>query len=235
MAVNYFEKLYTSSFPSHISKVTETIPTRVTNEVNQELIKEFSRKEVATALQQMHLTNAPSLNGMSAIFFQNYWDIVGNDVTCMALNVLNNNMPIFETNRTNIVLVPKTKNPSMMFEFRPISLTNVVYKLISKVLANRLKAILPQIIFENQSSFLSKCLIIDNVLVAFELMHYLDHKREGKDCYMVIKLDMSKAYARVEWGFIEKVMERMRFHEKWTRLIMHFNVQWGIPWVHHPY
>jgi len=108
-----------------------------------------------------------------------------------------------------------------MTEFRPISLSNVVYKLVSKVLANRLKTILPQIIKENQSVFLSEMLIMDNVLVAFELMHYLDHKREGKDCYMAIKLEMSKAYDRVEWGFIKQVMERMGFYEKWINLIIH--------------
>ena len=55
-------------------------------------------------------------------------------------------------------------------------------------------------------------LIIDNMLVAFELMHYLDHKRDVKDCYMAVKLDTRKTYHRVEWGFIEKVMERMGFH-----------------------
>ena len=58
------------------------------------------------------------------------------------------------------------------------------------------------------------------MLVAFELMHYLDHKTEGKDCFMAVKLDMSKAYDRVEWGFIEKVMERLGFHEKWINTIM---------------
>ena len=97
----------------------------------------------------------------------------------------------------------------------------MVYKIISKVLANRLKAILPHLITENKSVFLSVRLITYNVLLAFELMHYLEHKRDGKDCFMAVKLDMSKAYDRVEWGFIEKVMERMDFHERWISLVMH--------------
>ena len=96
----------------------------------------------------------------------------------------------------------------------------VYNNIISKVLANQLKAILPQIISKNQSAFLSEQLITDNVLVTFELMHYLDNKRDGKDCYMVVKLDMSKIYDRVEWSFIEKVMEQFGFHEKWISLIM---------------
>ena len=107
-----------------------------------------------------------------------------------------------------------------MKDFRPISLSNVTYKLISKVLANCLKAVLPQIISENQSAFLSEQLIIDNILVAFEVMHYLEHKKEGKESYMAIKLDMSKAYDKVEWSFVEKVMKKLGFHEKWIAWIM---------------
>ena len=197
-----------------------TIPTRITEEMNQFLTKELTKEEVKKALKQMHPTKAPGPKCMSAIFFQKYWYIVGNDIICMVLNVLNSNMSMAEINRTNITLVPKTKNATKMTEFRPISLCNVVYKLVSKVLANRLKTILPQIITESQSAFLHERLITDNVLVAFELMHYLDHKREGNDCFMAVKPDMSKAYDRVKWGFIEKVMERMGFHEKWINLIM---------------
>ena len=74
----------------------------------------------------------------------------------MVLNVLNSNMSMVEINKTNITLVPKIKNPTKMTDFRPISLCNVVYKLILKVLANHLKIIIPQIISENQSAFLSK-------------------------------------------------------------------------------
>ena len=86
---------------------------------------------------------------MSAIFFQKYWGIVGNDVICMVLNVQNSNMSMIEINRTNITLGPKIKHPTKMSDFRPISLCNVIYKLISNVLATRLKIILPQIISKN--------------------------------------------------------------------------------------
>ena len=110
----------------------------------------------------------------------------------MVLNVLNSNMSMVEINRTNITLVPKIKNPTKIIDFRPISMCNVVYKLISKVLANCLKIILPQIVSENQSAFLSGRLITDNVLVAFELMNYLEHKKDGREGVMAIKLDMNK-------------------------------------------
>lgn len=121
--------------------------------MNMELIKDFSGEEILTAIKQMHPTKAPGLNGMSAIFFQKCWSIVGNDVTRMVLNVLNNNMSLAKLNKTNITLIPKSKLPTTMTEFRPIILSNVVYKIIAKVLTNRLKAILPNIISKNQSAF----------------------------------------------------------------------------------
>ena len=172
-------------------------------EMNQDLIKQFIeeqfiKEEVEVVLKQMHPIKALGSEGMSAVFYQNFWDIVGNDVANMVLNVLNFDMSMVDINKTYITLVSKNNNPSKMSKFRPISLSNVIYKLIAKVLANRLKLILPCIISENQSSFTVGRLITDNVFIAFEMMHYLEHKKEGKDCYMTIKLNMSKAYDRVE-------------------------------------
>ena len=220
VAVSYFEKLYRTSNPDKIAEVVEAIDPKVSAEMNQSLIKQFTREEVEAALKQLHPSKSPGPDGMPALFYQNYWDIVGSDVVCMVLNVLNSNMSMADLNKTFITLIPKINNPAKMTDFRPISLCNVIYKLISKVLANRLKLVLPQIISENQSAFLSERLITDNVLIAFELMHYLDHKKEGKDCYMAIKLDMSKTYDRVEWGFIEQVMVKLGFHDSWICLIM---------------
>ena len=200
--------------------MTDLIPVKVIDEMNMELTRGFTKEEVVIALKQLHLTKSPGLDGMSALFFQKYWSIVGTNVSNLVKNVLNHGMFISEINRTNIALVPKNKNPQRMTDFRPISLCNVVYKLISKTLANCLKAILPFIILENQSAFMANRLIIDNALVCYEIMHYLKHKRNGNDSFIAAKLDMSKAFDRVEWYFIEMVMRKMGFNESWIGLVM---------------
>ena len=176
--------------------------------MNSELTRAFTKEEVVAALKQLHLTKSPGLDCMFALFFQKYWNIVDINVSNLVLNVLNSGMSIFEINRTNIALVLKNKNSQTMTGFKPTNLCNVVYKLISKTLANHLKVILPYIISENQSAFVANRFIIDNVLVAYEIMHYLKHKKGGNDSFMVAKLDMSKAFDRVEWSFIEMVMRK---------------------------
>ena len=111
VAISYFKKLYSPAFPTRISEVLDAIPTKVTEEMNQSLIQEFTREEIEIALNQMHPTKTPGPDGMSATFFQNYWGIVSNDVICMILNVLYSNMSLAEINKTNITLVPKIKKP----------------------------------------------------------------------------------------------------------------------------
>ena len=121
-------------------------------------------------------------------------------------------------NHNLITLIPKTKNPLAVTEYRPISLCNVLYKIFSKVLVNRLKKILPSIITKHQSAFTKHRLILDNILVEFETLHSMNIHKSSKSGYMVVKLDMSKAYDRVEWSFLEEVMRRMGFNEQWIAL-----------------
>ena len=108
-----------------------------------------------------------------------------------------------------------------MAQFRSISLYNVLYKIIAKTLVNRLKHILPACIGENQSAFVAGRLIFDNVLITYELFHSLKLKNKGKEGLIAVKLNMSKTYDRVEWVFIEAIMKKSGFNERWICLIVH--------------
>ncbi|KAF5451861.1 hypothetical protein F2P56_026923 [Juglans regia] len=123
-------------------------------------------------------------------------------------------------NHTHVVLIPKIKEPINVGDFRPISLCNVLYKIISKILANRLKGVLNQVISLSQSAFIPGRLITDNIIAAYEILHSMKLKKKGKKGSMALKLDISKAYDRVEWGFLRVVMVKMGFGEKWAALIM---------------
>jgi hypothetical protein len=219
LLINYYSSLFTTSQPEQIDEVVAQVSSVVTEDMNKALTREFTASEVELALKQMAPTKAPGPDGMPPVFYQKYWHVVGSDVTKAVLSCLNSGRILNSINHTFITLIPKTKNPERVTEFRPISLCNVIYKLISKVLANRLKIILPQIVSDSQSAFVPGRLITDNVLVAFETLHYMHHNKIGRDGAMALKLDMSKAYDRVEWIFLEKIMSRMGFHQKWISLM----------------
>ena len=138
----------------------------------------------------------------------------------MVLDFLNLGISPPNFNETHIVLIPKVKELKKITDYRPINLCNVVYKIASKAIANRLKKVLPSIISETQSAFVHERLIIDNVLAAFETMHRISQKKGGRVGEMALKFDMSEAYDRMEWRCLEKIMENLGFAKKCKNLIM---------------
>uniref|UniRef100_A0A803MRA4 Reverse transcriptase domain-containing protein n=1 Tax=Chenopodium quinoa TaxID=63459 RepID=A0A803MRA4_CHEQI len=187
----YFGKLFASDNPSEYEAAVEGIKPLVIEDMRRELEKEPTGEEIRVALFQMHPNKAPGPDGMHALFFQKFWSTVGNDVIRFVKEWWRGEVNLDEVNRTCIVLIPKCDDPVKMTEFRPISLCNVLYKTISKTLANKMKGILGSIISINQSAFAPNHLITDNALVAFEVFHYMKRKREGRDDVVALKLDMS--------------------------------------------
>ena len=118
--------------------------------MNNDLMAEFQKEEVETTLKQMVPLKSPGSDGMPPIFYQHYWSLVGNDVVDDILYFLNSgNLPP-SLCHSFITLIPKVHSPKYISQYRPISLSNVLYIIFSKVLANRLKKILPHLMSEHK-------------------------------------------------------------------------------------
>ena len=210
MAENYFKELFTSGNPTNLNLVLNSVDRVVTPDMNQTLLQLYTLDEVKQALFHMHPSKSPRPNGMSHFFFQKYWHVVGNDLTEAMLSVLHSGHMLHKINYTYIFLIPKKNDPKKNFsDYRPISLGNVVSRVVSKFLANRLKLILPNVISDSQNAFVSKRLIIDNTTIAFEVLRRMRNKRTRKKGQMAIKLDISKAYYWVEWEFLRHIMLKL--------------------------
>ena len=141
--------LFKSQRLHHNQTIFEAVEVKVTEKINCTLIVEFTPEEIHEAIKQMHPTKAPSPDGLPALFYQKYWYIVGKHVICFCLECLNGEKSLESINSTNIVLIPKVKDANRITHFFPISPCNVIYKIIAKVLTNRLKHILPNCISES--------------------------------------------------------------------------------------
>jgi hypothetical protein len=123
-------------------------------------------------------------------------------------------------NKTFIVLIPKVASHEELGQFHPISLCNVIYKIASKLLANRLKVILLGIISDEQSAFVPGRLITDNIIAAYECLHFMKRNGAKKHQHCALKLDMRKAYDHLEWSYLRAIILRMGFHQRWVNLII---------------
>lgn len=132
IVIDYFTKIFTSNGHStdDMATVLGCVPTKVTAQMNQSLCAPFTAAEVQQALFDMHQDKSPGPDGMSAFFYQKFWHIIGREVTTAVLDVLNHDANLEDWNDIVVPLLPKTENPPLMKEFRPISLCNVCYKIV---------------------------------------------------------------------------------------------------------
>lgn len=151
-------------------------------------------------------------DGFSGAFFQECWDIVKEDIILMVISFFcGSALPKF-VSYTDVVLIPKKEKAITFSDLRPISLSTSVNKMISKVLHERIVVVLPNIISKNQIGFMNGRSIAKNVLLAQELIR--DLRRKKKNHNVVVKLDMAKAYDKVSWIYLTKVMRKFGFNER---------------------
>ncbi|WZZ40579.1 hypothetical protein YC2023_036838 [Brassica napus] len=157
----------------------------------------------------MPMNKSPGPDGYSVEFFRASWDIVGEDIIGAVREFFRNGKLLKDMNTTAIALIPKKPEACSLSDYRPISCCNVVYKLISKIIANRLKPILTECVSPSQAAFLKGRSLGENVLLATELIK--DYNKSSCHKSAMLKIDIRKAFDTVCWDFVIKVLEAQQF------------------------
>lgn len=185
---------------------------RISSEEARSLIAPFTMEEVEEAVWSCEGNKSPGPDGFNFNFIKACWETIKEEI----LGVLHQ----FHSNRTLpkaftssfVALIGKKKSPQELGDFRPISLIGCIYKIISKVLASRIKGVLPGIISTTQTAFLKGRQILDGVLAANEVINFSKKKRHP---LLLFKVDFEKAYDSVSWGYLDYMLERTGFCGKW--------------------
>ncbi|XP_026396981.1 uncharacterized protein LOC113291694 [Papaver somniferum] len=210
LLIDHYSSLHTTSSPTRNDNIKQCIPTVITSAGNVDLMKPLDVAEIHKALKAMKPWKAPGPDGFPLGFFQHHWDIVGADVVDMVKKFFHTGYILKSLNATNVSLIPKTKNKQFPGDLRTISLCNTSYKIISKILSTRLKKVMRRIISPLQDAYVQGKQISDNIHLEQEIIHTMKDKKELSK-HLSLKLDMSKAFDRLEWSFIKDVMMKMGF------------------------
>lgn len=216
----YYYQLYSTSGPRHYAQILEQCPQLVDADMNANLLAQPTLEEVRVATFQLGASKAPGTDGLNGLFYRAHWEIIKVDVHRAVQQFFQHGLLPPSLNSTAITLIPKSHNPESLDQYRPISLCNFGYKIFAKVLANRLKPLLPKLITEEQSAFVAGRQIQDNVLVVQEIIHQLRTRKRKRHFQAILKVDMQKAYDCVEWDFLRDYLLRLGFHFHWVHLIM---------------
>ena len=172
----------------------------------------FSEEEVRIAVFQLNKEKVIGLDGFTIAVYQECWDVIKEDLMRVFLEFHTKGVINQSTNATFIAMVPKKSQTFKISYYRPIGLVTSSYKIIAKVLSERLRKVLHETIFGSQGAFVEGKQILDAVLIANEVV---DEKRRSGGEGVVFKIDFEKAYDHVDWGFLDHVLQRKRFSQKW--------------------
>jgi hypothetical protein len=228
--LNYFKTIFTShnhspspnvSFPVNVSDFDYAHDANATNQGND--IYQFTYSipditEIYTIVRQMRNTAAPGPDGLNVAFYKSAWEWIKEDIHKVITDFYANAYIPLDLNKTYLSLIPKKTQPNVPQDYRPISLCNVAYKIISKSLANRLKPHLPNYIDQAQSAFIEQRHISSNIIVTQEIIHSFNLK-SWKDHAFILKIDLAKAFDRLEWNFILAALHRKGFNDNFINLI----------------
>ncbi|KAK4258521.1 hypothetical protein QN277_004963 [Acacia crassicarpa] len=232
LVVDFFKGLFTDDTGSSAAIVSNSSFPRLDESSLKNLDKIPTDEEIRTAIFSMGNFKAPGNDGFPPVFYKKNWSRVGSEVCAFVKGVFNGSSSLVDANKTLISLIPKRESPELISHFRPISLCTVHYKGVTKIITQRLKGVLNDLISPYQASFIKGRHIQDNLLVGQELLHIM-HKNRSKQGLMAIKIDLEKAYDRIRWDFLRLVLLEVGFEESFIDLVMtcvssvSYNVLWN--------
>ncbi|VFQ71253.1 unnamed protein product [Cuscuta campestris] len=210
-AIQHYKKLYTSNHtPSH-SIITSLIPKVITKEDNMMLSAIPNINEVKKVVWEFNGDSASGPNGFNGNFFKTCWETIKNDVLIASQDFFLGKPIPCAYGSTYLTLIPKTLNPKRFDDYRPISLSTFMSKINTKILSNRLNTLLHKLISLEQAAFQKGRSIDDHILVAQEAIHIIDKKVYGGNT--IVKIDMAKAFDKMEWSFIEGILNSFGFSD----------------------
>nr|XP_016474344.1 PREDICTED: uncharacterized protein LOC107796124 [Nicotiana tabacum] len=227
--VEYFSAMFKDEGEPELQHL-ECIDQKVTHEDNIRLCVIPDEEESRKPVFYQNSNSSPGPDGFGGSFYQRCWDIIKPELIEFIQQFFGGaELSRFFTSSC-LILLPKVENPSSFNDMRPISLSNYSNKIISKIMSSRLNSILPKIIFDNQTGFLNGRSITENILLAQEIIHGICKKNFGGN--VVIKLDMAKAYDRVNWKFLLNALRKFGFSENWIDLVWRsISNVWGFSMV----
>ncbi|GJZ74651.1 RNA-directed DNA polymerase, eukaryota, reverse transcriptase zinc-binding domain protein, partial [Tanacetum coccineum] len=183
---------------------------------NSFLVSTINVTEIRDAIWDCGSDKSPGLNGFTFAFYKKFWDILKDDVMGFVQDFFRTGILPRGCNTSFITLIPKVPNPMVISDFRPISLIGAQYKIIAKVLANRLARVIDSVISQEQSAFIKNRQILDGPLMVNEVIQWCKRK---KTKLLVFKIDFEKAFDSISWDFLFQVMHFMSFSENWMKWI----------------
>jgi len=200
-----------------VEELQDLLPYRCSDSDKEMLTNHVSAEEIHKVVFSMPNDKSPGPDGYTAEFYKGAWNIIGAEFILAIQSFFAKGFLPKGINSTILALIPKKKEAKEMKDYRPISCCNVLYKVISKIIANRLKLVLPKFIVGNQSAFVKDRLLIENVLLATEIVK--DYHKDSVSSRCALKIDISKAFDSVQWKFLINVLEAMNFPPEFTHWI----------------
>lgn len=203
---------------AEIEKLRELLGSHCSEEDCIMLEKEVTKEKIRRVIFKMAGSKVPGPDRFTSEFFKKSWQMIGDDVIVAVQSFFLKGFLPKGVNSTILALIPKKEEAKEMKDYRPISCCNILYKVISKLLANRLKGILPKFIAVNQLAFIHERLLMENVLLATELVR--DYHKESVSSRCAMKIDISKAFNSGQWPFLINTMQALGFPEKFIHWII---------------